>query len=70
MAQEVKEELIQQLVNCVQWQRSVEYMIDGGVTTFLEIGPGKVLSGLIKRINREVQTVNIGDAQAVSSITV
>ena len=69
-AQEVKEELIQQLVNCVQWQRSVEYMIDEGVTTFLEIGPGKVLSGLIKRINREVQTINIGDAQAVSSITV
>ncbi len=66
-AQEVKEELIQQLVNCVQWQRSVEFMIGEGVTTFLEIGPGKVLASLIKRINREVQTINIGDAPAVSS---
>ncbi len=66
-AQAVKEELIHQLCNCVQWQRSVEYMVDEGVNAFIEIGPGKVLTGLIKRINREVQTLNIGDAQAVSS---
>ncbi len=66
-AQAVKEELIRQLCSCVQWQRSVEYMIDEGVTTFVEIGPGKVLTGLIKRINREVQTVNIGDAEAVGT---
>jgi len=65
-AQAVKEELIQQLCSCVQWQRSVEYMVAEGVTTFIEIGPGKVLAGLIKRINSEVQTLNIGDAQAVS----
>ena len=65
--QAVKEELIHQLCNCVQWQRSVEYMVDEGVNTFIEIGPGKVLTGLIKRINREVQTLNIGDAQTVSS---
>jgi len=64
-AQAVKEELIQQLCSCVQWQRSVEYMIAEGVTTFIEIGPGKVLTGLIKRINSEVQTLNIGDAQAL-----
>lgn len=66
-AQAVKEELVQQLCSCVQWQRSVEFMIGEGVTTFIEIGPGKVLASLIKRINREVQTINIGDAPAVSS---
>ena len=66
-AKAVKEELIQQLCNCVQWQRSVEYMIGEGVSTFIEIGPGKVLTGLIKRINKEVQTINMGDAQAVVS---
>ena len=64
-AESVKEELLRQLCNCVQWQRSVEYMVDEGVSTFIEIGPGKVLTGLIKRINRDVKTVNIGDAQAV-----
>ena len=65
-AQAVKEELVHQLCNCVQWQRSVEYMVGEGVNTFIEIGPGKVLTGLIKRINRQVQALNIGDAQAVS----
>lgn len=65
-ARAVKEELVQQLCHCVQWQRSVEYMIGEGITTFVELGPGKVLTGLIKRINREVQTLNIGDAAAVS----
>jgi len=65
-AQAVKEELVQQMCSCVQWQRSVEFMIDEGVNTFIEIGPGKVLAGLIKRINREIQTINIGDAAAVS----
>ncbi|MFC1931409.1 ACP S-malonyltransferase [Chloroflexota bacterium] len=67
-AESIKDELIRQLCNCVQWQRSVEYMVGEGVTTFFEIGPGKVLTGLIKRINREVKTVNIGDAEAVRNM--
>ena len=62
---EVKEELLRQLCNCVQWQRSVEYMVNNGVSTFIEIGPGRVLTGLIKRISKDVETLNIGDAQAV-----
>jgi [acyl-carrier-protein] S-malonyltransferase len=66
-AQQVKNELLNQLCHGVQWQRSVEYMIDQGVTTFIEIGPGRVLSGLIKRINRSVNTLNIGDAEAVKN---
>ncbi len=61
----VKGELVQQLCNCVLWQNSVEYMIGEGVDTFIEIGPGKVLAGLIKRTNREVRTINIGDVEAV-----
>jgi [acyl-carrier-protein] S-malonyltransferase len=64
----LKSELLEQLCNCVQWQRSVEYMISRGVTTFIEIGPGKVLSGLIKRINPEVETQNIGDAEAINKL--
>jgi [acyl-carrier-protein] S-malonyltransferase len=67
-AEAVKAELLSQLCNCVQWQRSIEYMINEGVSTFIEIGPGKVLSGLIKRINKEVNTINIGDAEAVKSL--
>jgi [acyl-carrier-protein] S-malonyltransferase len=66
---EIKAELLRQLCQGVQWQRSVEYMIGAGVSTFIEIGPGEVLSGLIKRINGDVKTINIGDAAAVSAAT-
>jgi [acyl-carrier-protein] S-malonyltransferase len=66
---EIKAELLRQLCHGVQWQRSVEYMIDDGVASFFEIGPGEVLSGLIKRINSDVQTVNIGDVATVSLVT-
>ena len=61
----VKQELRDQLCNCVQWQRSVEYIISRGVTRFIEIGPGKVLTGLIRRIDREATTLNIGDLASV-----
>jgi [acyl-carrier-protein] S-malonyltransferase len=65
----IKEELLHQLCHGVQWQRSVEYMIDKGVTTFIEIGPGKVLSGLIKRIDKSVKTINIGNAQDIENLS-
>jgi len=67
-AELVKEELLRQLCHGVQWQRSIEYMINNGVSTFIEIGPGRVLSGLVKRINKKVKTLNIGDAQAIKNI--
>jgi len=64
----IKEELLGQLCNGIQWQRSVEYMVNEGVSTFIEIGPGKVLSGLIRRINNNVKTLNIGEAKAIKDI--
>jgi [acyl-carrier-protein] S-malonyltransferase len=67
-AQSIKEELLRQLCNCVQWQRSVEYMISNGVSTFIELGPGKVLAGLIKRIDQNVKIINIGDAEAIRGL--
>jgi [acyl-carrier-protein] S-malonyltransferase len=68
-AEMVKEELLSQLCNSVLWQRSIEYMINNGVSTFIEIGPGKVLSGLIKRINKDVKTINISDIESIAKIT-
>jgi len=64
-AEAVKEELLRQLCNCLQWQRSIEYMVDNGVSTFIEIGPGKVLTGLIKRISQNVKTINLGDLDSI-----
>ncbi len=64
----IKEELVKQLRNCIQWQRSVEYMMHSGVTTFYEIGPGRVLSGLIRRINSELQTLNISGIEDIAQL--
>lgn len=65
----VKAELLQQLCSCVQWQRSIESMINCGVSTFIELGPGKVLTGLVKRTNKAVRTLNLGDLTAVRNLT-
>ena len=67
-AVEIKQELLDQIANCVQWQKSVEYMVGAGVSTFVEVGPGQVLSGLIKRISKDARTVNIGDVSSVKDM--
>ena len=58
---ELKELLIRQIENRVRWRETVINMINVGVNQFIEIGPGKVLSGLVKRINKDVEinTINI-----------
>jgi [acyl-carrier-protein] S-malonyltransferase len=67
-AEAVKTELRNQLTSPVQWQRTVEYMVSKGVSTFIEIGPGKVLTGLIKRINKEAKLINIGDLASIKGL--
>jgi len=64
----IKEELVRQLRHCVQWQRSVENIIARGATTFYEIGPGEVLTGLIRRISPGVQAFTIGNLQSINEI--
>ena len=61
----VKTELRDQLNNPVQWQRSIEYIYGQGVPTFIEIGPGQVLTGLIKRINKEARTINLNTLDSI-----
>ena len=67
-AEEVREGILRQICGCVRWQPSVEYMIDAGVSTFVEIGPGQVLTGLIKRINRDVELVNMNSMDSIAAI--
>ena len=66
---EIKDLLIKQIESPVRWRESIEYMISQGTTTFIEIGPGKVLSGLIKRINKEVKVLNIDTLEDIQVLT-
>ncbi len=56
---EIREILIQQVCSPVQWHPSMDYLIEQGVETFYEIGTGKVLKGLLKRINRKIPCENV-----------
>jgi [acyl-carrier-protein] S-malonyltransferase len=61
-AADVRGELVYQLTHPVRWRESVEFMAGGGVSRFVEIGPGRVLSGLIRRIVPGATVRAIGDA--------
>ncbi len=65
---QIKELLIKQIENPVRWRESVIYMINRGVTKFVEIGPGKVLSGLVKRIDRSVTIVSINELDDLQGV--
>ena len=63
--EEIKTLLISQIEKKVRWLESVEYMINNGIKNFVEIGPGKVLSGLIKRINKDVNVKSINNEEDI-----
>jgi [acyl-carrier-protein] S-malonyltransferase len=54
--EEIKKNLIDQLTGAVRWTQSVQTMIADGASAFTEVGPGKVLQGLIQKINKQVET--------------
>ena len=63
----IKSLLVEQITSRVRWRESVDYMIKEGVTDFLEIGPGKVLSGLVKKINKDVKISNIDSIEDIKN---
>ena len=69
-AEDVRSELVGQICQTVRWHRSVSYMINAGVSTFVEIGPGNVLTGLVKRIDGKVAAINVTDVPSVESLPV
>ena len=64
----IKELLVKQVVSSVRWQQSVEKMIADGIDTFIEIGPGKTLTGFMKKINKDVRMINIGSVDDLSKL--
>jgi [acyl-carrier-protein] S-malonyltransferase len=67
-ASEVKKELLDGLCNCVQWRKSVRYMVDSGVSIFVEFGPSRVLSSLIRRIDNGVQAITLSDVESIKKL--
>ncbi len=65
---EVKESLIKQVYSPVRWEECVLKMISLGVDTFIEVGPGKVLSGLIKKISRGSKILNVEDSSSLEKV--
>lgn len=64
-ANQIRELLIKQVASPVLWEDSVRFMMNQGVTTFVEIGPGNVLSGLVKKVDRKVKTISIQDMETL-----
>ena len=65
--EEARDALIRQVTNPVRWLESIRDMIDNGVTVFVEVGPGKVLTGLLRQIDRSVRVFNVEDSATLQS---
>ena len=64
----IKSLLVRQIFSKVRWRESILFMIKNGVNEFIEIGPGKVLSGLVKRISDKVSSKSINSIEEIKSL--
>jgi [acyl-carrier-protein] S-malonyltransferase len=64
---ELRDSLLRQVSSSVRWLQSMELLLAQGVTTFVEVGPGKVLSGLMRQINRDVNCLNVEDSASLEA---
>ena len=60
--------MVRQIESPVRWRESIIYMINKGVRKFIEIGPGKVLSGLIKRIDKRVNLISVNEIDDLNNV--
>ncbi|MFC5471951.1 ACP S-malonyltransferase [Cohnella suwonensis] len=65
---ELRDLLVKQVVSPVQWEDTVKFLIGEGVDTFVEIGSGSVLAGLIKKIDKTVQVISVNSAEAAAAV--
>jgi [acyl-carrier-protein] S-malonyltransferase len=67
-ASRITELLVRQVDSPVQWQQTISVMAEAGVTLALEIGPGKVLAGLVKRIDKRINVLSVGDTESLAKV--
>ena len=64
---EIKELLVRQVTSSVRWSESMQWLVSQGFTRFIELGPGNVLSGLMKRINKDVEMLSVSDGATLDA---
>jgi [acyl-carrier-protein] S-malonyltransferase len=64
---EVRSRLVEQVTSSVRWEESIRYLLAGGFTRFIELGPGSALSGFMKRIDKNAQVLNVADMASLES---
>ena len=67
-AEDFRAKLPEQIYSSVRWTQSINNIVEEGITNFIEIGPGKVLAGLNKKINAELTTLNVYDVESLNSV--
>jgi [acyl-carrier-protein] S-malonyltransferase len=67
LGDEARDALIRQVSMPVRWEESIRALIDEGVNTFVEVGPGRVLTGLLRQIERSVSTLNVEDEKSLNT---
>ena len=67
-AAEIRDTLLRQLTAPVRWQQSMEFLLDAGVERFYEVGPGRVLAGLMRRIRRRADVTCLNSREAVEAL--
>jgi [acyl-carrier-protein] S-malonyltransferase len=65
---ELRDALVRQVSSPVRWSESMDLLLQQGVTTFVEVGPGKVLSGLMRQINRDANCLNVEDLASLDAV--
>jgi [acyl-carrier-protein] S-malonyltransferase len=66
-AGEIANRLVEQVTSSVRWEESIRYLIADGFTRFIELGPGTALSGFMKRIDKNVQILNVADVASLEA---
>lgn len=66
--EKIKQALIDQLTSSVRWVESIERIVEKGITTFLEVGPGRTLKGLLRRIDRSLTVYSVKDSKSLQKV--
>jgi [acyl-carrier-protein] S-malonyltransferase len=64
----IRQGLVKQLIEPILWEKCMDRLIADGVETFYEIGPGRVLTGLLRKVNRRANIINIGSEQSLAEL--